>query len=296
MTNYSRNGSQPLKDIKVIGSLCKAAKEKGLDSPQRLWWLARAIDDGSGRVSHKALIEQTTRLITNKERTQRKMFQDCKAQDWLKECKGKDGTHWYIIHSLERMAIQLKTECTQPAIVSSKELKSIGKWRVACWDATMGGRKGHKGRPIARKTLERITGVDIRSQQRYEKVSKRITSQKNIAVSFIDKTQVEGFKEFKGKPAFPVGDHVGWQLPSSFDIDITLEPRGKTTKINKKLRHSNLVHSDMLDTKIERKYYHRGSDAERAMRREEHPDEVYSSTKRKTKHRGSSKKVWVHTD
>ena len=296
MTNYSSNGSQPLKTIKVVGSLCKAAKAQKLDSPQRLWWLARAVDDGSGRVSHKALMEQATRFITKSDRSQRKMLQDCKAQGWLKECKSKDGVCHYIVHSLERMATALDTQCTQPATVYASELKSIKKWRVACWDATMAGRKGYRARPVARKTLERLTGVDTRSQQRYEKDSKRIKSQKNIAVAYVSKSLVEGMKEVKDKPAFPVGDHVGWQLPNSYDVDITLNAKGRTTKINKKLRHSKVVHKDMPPNKRERKYYHRESDAERAMRQEEHPEEVYTSTERYTEHMSSPKRIWAHKE
>jgi len=293
-TNISRKGSQPLRDIKIIGSLCKAAKEQGLDSPQRLWWLARAIDDGSGRVSHQALMNTAEKHITKALRSRQALLKTCKAQGWLKECQSKDGSYWYIIHSLERMAKQFKTELTTPAIVSARELKSIGKWRVACWDATMGGRKGHKGRPIARKTLERITGVETRSQQRYEKQSKRITSQKNIVIAHVSKTQVDGYKEFKGKPAFPVGDHIGWQTGSSYDVDISLTPRGQTTEINKTLRHSNLIHTDMSDTKIERLYYHKQGSGEKVMRKEEHPKEVYQATGRRTGHKDSPKKVWVH--
>ena len=205
-TNISRKGSQPLRDIKIVGSLCKAAKEQGLDSPQRLWWLARAIDDGSGRVSHQALMNTAEKHITKSLRSRQVLLKTCKEQGWLKACKAKDGTHWYIIHSLERMAIQFKTELTTPVNVFARELKSIKKWRSAAWDATMAGRKGHKSRPVSRKALQRLTGVDRRSQQRYEKHSNRIKSQKNIAVSYVSKTQVDGIREHKGKPAFAFGD------------------------------------------------------------------------------------------
>ena len=102
-------------------------------------------------------------------------------------------------------------------------------------------------------------------------------------------------KEYKDKPAFPVGEHVGWQLPNSYDVNIRLNARGRTTKINNKLRHSKVVHTDTQPTKIERKYYHRDSDAERAMRQEDHPEEVYTSTEKYTEHM-SPKRVWVHKE
>jgi len=295
-TNISRNGSQPLKDIKIVGCLCKAAKEQRLDSPQRLWWLARAIDDGSGRVSHQALMNKAEQHITKSLRSRQVLLKTCKEQGWLKACQAKDGTHWYIIHSLERMAIQFKTELTTPAIVSAMELKSIGKWRVACWDATMGGRKGHKSRPVSRKVLERLTGVDRRSQQRYEKQSNRIKSQKNIAVSYVSKTLVDGIREHKGKPAFAFGEHVAWQIPSSYSVDIDVAPRGMTLDINRKLRHSNLLHNNLRDTKNERLYYDKKGVGERVMRQNKHPKAVYEATGRRTGHRDSPKKVWVHID
>lgn len=290
MTSVAQNGAVCVNSVKVYGSVAASARSAGLDSPLRLWWLARALDDGSGVVGHVELMEAAGRYIQGTERNRRRLLKTCEEQSWLEEIKRHDETV-YIVHSLERISEGLGVaKISQPALVEMRELRSIRIWRVACWDACLGGRDGRRGRPISRKVLERVTGVEERAQQRYERESKRVKAQRNIAVTSIPSVFIEGMREFEKRAAFPVADNTGWQLPNSYTVDIELAPKGMSRKVNKRLRNG-LLHKDATDSGAERVFYYDDKSAQRAMRKEVHPKEVYSKKRKPSK---TGAEVWQH--
>lgn len=294
MTKNSENGAVRFKTLKVYGSIAAAAKNDKSDSPLRLWWLARSMDgDGSGVVTRAELMQQAERYIGGSDRNMRRLLKTCDVKGWLTEMQRHSGEWVYLYGSLEHVAQSLNViKITQPAMVEMREMRAIGKWRVACWDACLGGRDGKRSKPISRKALETETGVDKRAQQRYERESRRVKAQRNIAIQNMPSIHIEGFREFEvdrlreqeGRSAFPVADGVGYQLPNSYDVDIELVSRGMSRKVSKRLHSRSVAQKDATDSRSKEKvFYNDDKKAERAMRQEVHPDEVYSKQRKPSK-------------
>ena len=264
--------------VKVFGSLAAAAKSKRCDSAMRLWHLSRMVDDGSGVVSHIALHDVIGRYISGSERHLRRLFSEAEALGWLEPVQRHTGEHVVIVRSLERVARGLGvSKITQGVYIPATELRRLKTWRVACWDAFVAGRSGRRSRPISRRVLERLSGVDPRSQRRYHSASKRIKAQSNIAMTRRPSTQLAGVIDIERRPAFQVADKVAWQLPNSYKVRADLAPRGMARRISKALA-GGLLHKSGDGQPRQRIFYERHS-AERVMRRANRPAEVYGRCK-----------------
>jgi len=276
MTSFPQNGSVCLK---VFGSLAAAAKNQRCDSALRLWHLARMIDDGSGVVAWSDLQAVIERYIGTSQRHIRRLVAECERLGWLEPVQRHNGEHVVIIRGLERVARSLNvSKISQGVFVPATELRRLKAWRVACWDAFMAGRSGRRSRPISRRILERLSGVDPRSQRNYERSSARVTSRRNIAITAMPSMFVEYAREHGERAAFPVGDHVGWQLPNSYEVRADLAPRGMARRISKALA-GGLLHQVATDSISKRIFYERRR-AERVMRRADRPTEVFGRHKK----------------
>ena len=276
MTSFPQNAATC---VKVYGSLAAAAKTQRHDSALRLWHLARMIDDGSGVVSHIALNDVIGRYISGSERHLRRLFSEAEALGWLAPIRRHNGEHVVVIRGLERVARSLnESKITQAVFIPATELRRLKTWRAACWDAFLAGRSGRRSRPISRRVLARVSGVDERSQRRYERSSARVTSRRNIAITAMPSMFVEYAREHGERAAFPVGDHVGWQLPNSYEVRADLAPRGMARRISKALA-GGLLHQVATDS-ISKRVFFELNRAERVMRRADRPAECYGRHKK----------------
>ena len=265
--------------VKIYGSIATAAKSQRCDSAMRLWALARMVDDGSGVVAWSDLQAVIERYIGGSERHIRRLVAECERLGWLEPVQRHNGEHVVIIRGLERVAQDLGvSKITQGVFIPAAELRRLKAWRVACWDAFMAGRSGRRSRPISRRVLERLSGVDPRSQRNYERSSARVTSRRNIAITAMPSMFVEYAREHGERAAFPVGDHVGWQLPNSYEVRADLAPRGMARRISKALA-GGLLHQVATDSISKRIFYERRR-AERVMRRADRPTEVFGRHKK----------------
>ena len=270
----TRNAQSAAACVKVFGSLAAAAKNQRSDSALRLWYLARMIDDGAGVVLWPALQAVIDRYIGTSQRHIRRLISEAEALGWLEPVQRHNGEHVVIIRSLERVAQGLGVvKITQGVYIPARELRRLKTWRSAAWDAFMAGRSGRRSRPISRRVLERISGVDPRSQRNYESASKRITSRRNIAVSRIPSTHLDGVREFSKRPAFRVVDDVAWMLPNSYEARADLAPRGMARRISKRLSGGLLQLSG--DGQHRKRIFYGRRRAARVMRRADRPHEVY---------------------
>jgi hypothetical protein len=273
MTSFPQNGSVCLK---VFGSVAAAAKTQRHDSALRLWHLARMIDDGSGVVLSSDLQAVINRYISGSERHLRRLSAECYQLGWLAPIRRHNGEHVIIIRGLERVAQDLGvSRITQAAYIPATELRRLKAWRVACWDAFMAGRSGRRSRPISRRILERLSGVDPRSQRRYHSASKRITAQRNIAITSMPSMLLDGVIEFDEKPqAFDLGGKVALRLPNSYKVRARLAPRGMIQRINKSLSSVCFPNGGHGQRREQRLFFDQRG-AERAMRRDDRPSKCF---------------------
>ncbi len=286
----TRNAQNAATRVKVFGSLAAAAKNQRCDSAMRLWHLARMVDDGSGVVPWSALKAVIDRYIGTSQRHIRRLISEAEALGWLEPVQRHNGEHVVIIRGLERVAESLGvSKISQGCYIPARELRKLKAWRVACWDAFMAGRSGRRSRPISRRVLARVSGVDERSQRRYERSSARVTSRRNIAVTAMPSMFVEYAREHGERAAFPVGDHVAWQLPNSYSVRVDLAPRGMARRISKALSEGLLHISG--DGQPRQRVFYELPHAARVMRRADRPHEVYGRHKQSAR---SGAGIWQY--
>ena len=274
----TRNAQNAATRVKVFGSLAAAAKNQRCDSAMRLWHLARMVDDGSGVVPWSALKAVIDRYIGTSQRHIRRLISEAEALGWLEPVQRHNGEHVVIIRGLERVAQGLGvSKISQGCYIPARELRRLKTWRSAAWDAFMAGRSGRRSRPISRRVLERISGVDPRSQRRYDLASKRITSRRNIAITRLPSSLLDGVIDIEKRPAFKVADKIGWQLPNNYEVRADLAPRGMARRISKALSEGLLQLSG--DGQPRQRIFYGRRRAERVMRRADRPAEVYGRCK-----------------
>ena len=268
--------------VKIYGSLAAAAKNQRSDSALRLWHLARMVDDGSGVVAWSALKAVIDRYIGTSQRHIRRLVTECERLGWLEPVQRHNGEHVVIIRGLERVAESLGvSKISQGCYIPARELRKLKAWRVACWDAFMGGRGGRRSRPISRRILERISGVDPRSQRRYHSASKRIKAQSNIAITRISSTLLDGVIDIEKRPAFRVGDRVALRLPNSYKVRARLAPRGMSRRVSQRL--SSVCCTQGGDGQRRERLFYDQRGAVRAMRRINRPDVVFGRLRQRAR-------------
>ena len=276
--------------VKIYGSIAAAAKSKRCDSAMRLWYLARMVDDGSGVVAWSDLQAVIERYIGTSQRHIRRLVTECERLGWLEPIQRHNGEHVVIVRGLERVAQGLGVvKISQGVYIPAAELRRLKSWRVAAWDAFMGGRGGRRSRPISRRVLERLSGVDPRSQRNYERSSARITSRRNIAITRLPSSLLDGVIDIEKRPAFKVADKIGWQLPNNYEVRADLAPRGMARRISKALAGGLLQLSG--DGQPRQRVFYGRRRAERVMRRADRPAEVYGRRKQPAR---SGANVWQY--
>ena len=279
--------------VKIYGSLCTAAISQRHDSALRLWHLARMIDSpGSGVVDYTVLMDVIGRYISTSARHIRRLVAEAEALGWLEKVQRRNGEHVVLITSLERLSLSLGVSPSQGALIPAQQLRKLKAWRGAAWAAFLAGRSGRRERPISRRVLEKLSGVDARSQLNYERASKVIRSRRNIAITRLSSDKLDGVIDVEGRSAFPVGRWLGWQLPNSYSVRVDLAPRGMARKVCKRLSEGLLQNAATDSAQRQRLFYSDPRSGDRAMRRADRTvAEVYAFSGGHTE-QGSS--AWEH--
>lgn len=231
--------------------LAIAILREELVAPGRIWHLLRHLDDkGGGWVR----IGRARALLTEKEsplylcgwRQLRNLLAQGDNIFWQRH----DGTAqedrlW--LRSPEKVAMKLglrrftRRPVTAPLAIL---LKGIGTARAHFFASLHSGRDASN--PIARKTLEDLTGVSRRSQQAYEtKAGVKIQHHWAIADTYsMEEAQRRAWKQ--GNALFVLRDHQGrsgaagqsylaWQMPNSYVGPHTPQAPARKKRINRRL-------------------------------------------------------------
>ena len=222
-------------------------------SAGRVWLLLQHIDkDSSGWVTaaeaRRRLTEERSALRIFGERQLRKLLAKGDGLYWQQS----DDRIW--LRSTAKVAASLGISHLagrRVAVPVDDLLKGMGHVRAHLYASFHSGRNKPNNRDksanlIARSTLQRLSHVSRRSQQRYEKRA-GIESQSNIAIggaSNVESDQRTAWK--KGTAAFRFADSSGkigrkgaayaaWQLPNKYIGPHETLPKGKQKRINREL-------------------------------------------------------------
>jgi hypothetical protein len=164
-------------------------------------------------------------------------------------------------------------------------LGPIGQLRAHLYATFHSGRTPHPNqpaRPIARATLNRLSGVSRRTQRTYERRA-RVRPQTNLAISHAAGTDQEQeigwqhgralfhFTDKKGKIGRPGATYLAWQLPNSYTGPRHLQPqpgRSRQKHINREL--ADLLTSGMTGNSkptLEKRFYDQAATAARSYNR-----------------------------
>ncbi len=262
---------------------------RGLVAPGRLWLLLRHLDeDGRGWVA----VEEARARLTRK--GARLRF--CGWRQLRNLLRAGEGVFWtrdterIWLRSTLRVSDTLRVErlTGRPVTLPLAALVgTIGVVRAHLYASFHSGRvseetqaRGEK--PIARRTLERVTGVSRRAQPAYEALA-GVGVQANYAVG--ERASAENREETaweKGGALFELRDHRGvqgragqvylaWQLPNSYHGPHAQRGRGRQKHLNRRLadlRNQRDAGNDQsAPRRFRRRYYRDGASAARAVSR-----------------------------
>jgi hypothetical protein len=254
--------------ISLSPTLALAILKAGQVACGRLWLLLRHLDpDGRGWLEseavYSALAGEGSDLHLCSRRHLARLLDEGEGLFWTAGVSGsgKDGRIW--LRSQARVAVALGIEklTGRPvALPVSILLGPIGQLRAHFYASFHSGRTGEReyGSPIARETLEAVTGVPRRTQQVYDRrAGVRIRS--NIALGpavscgpvstttpLPSSTTVQELAWQYGRACFPFTDYRGtngragrtyhaWRLPNSYQGPHACLPRGRQRRLNRQL-------------------------------------------------------------
>ncbi|MCK5921620.1 MAG: hypothetical protein KAG66_11815, partial [Methylococcales bacterium] len=213
----------------------------------RIWLLLRHLDKtGQGWVS----VEQARQHLTKKGAA----THVCGWRQLRNLLKAGQGTFWQRdatriwLRSTLHVAAGLGVERLngRPVALPVKTLTShVSDVRAHFYASFHSGKKGD-GKPIARETLAKISGVSPHSQRNYEKRS-RVAVQQHIAIGApINSDQMETqawrrgnalfkFNDKQGKQGKPGTVYLAWQLPNSYVGPHSHCPKGRQKRLNRDL-------------------------------------------------------------
>lgn len=232
--------------IAICPDLAIALLKHDLAAPGRLWYLLRYYDwQGRGWVeldeAYRVLTDKTGKLGVCGKRHLRRLLGKGEGIFWQKE----NGRLWLRSRVRVAKALALTHLSLRPVEIPLSVLtSSIGLFRAHLYTSFHSAREN--GQPIARITIEKVTGVPRRTQQIYEDVV-GVKSRENYALG--EKATAEGFQELawkKGKAVFlftdykgyqgPPGErYVAWQMPNDYIGPHSPSNRGRIRRTNKKL-------------------------------------------------------------
>lgn len=231
--------------------LAVALLRNDLAAAGRIWLLLRHLDsEGRGWVS----VEQARTLLTEKEssfrvcgwRQLRNLFAQGDDIFWQRDgAAGQDARIWLRSTAKVARRLGLARLCKRPVAVSLNILlEGVGTVRAHFFASFHSGRE--KDSPVARQTLEDLTGVSRRSQQLYE-ARAGVKKQQNWVVAdpyAEDEVQHRAWQQ--GNAVFELRDHQGksgpagasyvaWQMPNSYVGPHTPQAPSRKKRINRQL-------------------------------------------------------------
>ena len=266
--------------IAVIPDLAFGMLKKGLASQGRLWYLLRHLDS-TGRGWHEQSKVRHTLTKT--------AYRFCGRRQLSNLLKEGEGIFWRFNRSRiwllcpGRVAAKLEVGHAnyRPVAVPLRAfLGKVGLVRAHLYATYHSARaKDHDlGMPVARETIEQITGVDPHSQRSYEK-QLHLDVRHNLAVGeeIIENEQGQALAQERawrhGNALFTLTDYKGqqgpkgrkyhaWQLPNSYGAIHAAENRSKRRRLNRQL--IDLQKKGAGNDRVGRRYFANGKQLERA--------------------------------
>ena len=252
--------------FKSWSGVARAAEEQGRTRERRLWVVCRKLDFmGSGEIAVADLQQELKRLKARgvSPVTVKRLLRAGDGVFWHRR-HNRQGQPVLRLRSLARVAYGLGcTDVGRAVYIAPAAMRTLQSFRVATVYASVHARSDPKGaeatwnKPVSRKTLETVTGVERRKQQRWEKTLGRrfhVWEQGDFVgdpSSF--RHNAPAYHEVGGQyrhglpPRFKKvkksdGVRVLWeQTPSRYRVDrryIRLAPNGRRHKANRVLRAS----------------------------------------------------------
>ncbi len=236
--------------VRVDPALAVAVRKGRQEKGYAIWLLARTLDQaGRGRVDREALAELAERAGLSRKRWTRWL------QDAVRSAFVSVGRRGFVrLASLERVCLQLRVEGLPGLPVETPAtLDKIGRWRAQLWAAWHAGRSRQPDVPIARATMQRITGLPARTQRVYEQRA-RVRRRQNLAIDTAHpltpeaaEAWVRAAREFRGRPgAFAIYRKLrsnqtvvayrAYHLPNTYQSPLTPTKRGRRRSIHRTCR------------------------------------------------------------
>lgn len=239
--------------VKVYPDIALGMLRQGEAAPGRIWLLLRYLDqEGRGwlriDIVKDKLTSKTSKLRICGWRQLRKLLNGGEGIFWARD----NDRIW--LRSVARVAAALEVERLTGKPVATAVaglLQGMGDARAHLYASFHSGRvkesaPGPGGMPVARATLERVTGVCRRSQRAYEQRA-GIEVQHNFAIGELDslaeaqqRAWQQGYalfklKDYRGQQGRKGDDYLAWQIPNSYSGCQRQLPKGRQRRINREL-------------------------------------------------------------
>ena len=274
--------------VKLYPDIGLGMMRQGLTAPGRLWLALRYLDqEGCGvlriDIITKHLTNKTSTLRLCCPRQLRNLLQDGEGVYWT-----RDKEHIWL-RSTTKVAHALGVERLTGRPVTlpvAALLDGIGTFRAHLYASFHGGRvkensRNQGSKPIARATLEQLSGATPQSQRAYERrVGVRVRPNFAIGGQATTENQQERAWQ-RGGAVFELTDHEGeqgqkgrrynaWQLPNSYGCAYRQRPKGRQKRINRQL--ADLVIKGMPgngEASMAKRYYSDGAQAAKGWARDQ---------------------------
>ena len=261
--------------------------KQGLASQGRLWLLLRHLDKwGRGWHEQGAIRKQ---LLTSDLRF-------CGRRQLSNLLNAGEGIFWRFgrgriwLYSAGRVASELgvgHAHYRPVALPIRTLLGRVGEVRAHFYATYHSARSGQNGlgMPVARETIEQITGVDPYAQRAYEKrlhldvrhniaIGEEITEGETGQAITQERAWRHGralftLTDYKGKQGPRGRKYHAWQLPNSYGAIHAAEGRGKRRRLNRQL--IDLQKKGAGNDQVARRYFANGKRMERT-KAEQHLD------------------------
>ena len=299
--------AKPIKTVTLYPQLALAILKQHREAAGRVWFLLRHMD-GSGR--GWVAIDEARAHLTNPDSP----LHICTWRQLRNLLKAGRGLFWELnnnriwLRSMVRVANWLGVERLQNHPITlplTLLLGGIGDVRAHFYASFHSGRDGDSlneqgrckpGRPIARATLQALSGVGRCSQRNYEKRAK-VQITRNYAIGEIatglsrEQRAIEKgtatfeLNDVKGKQGPKKRIHMAWQMPNSYS-----GPHAQESHSRKQRR----INSQLVDLRIERtagngrpncevRYYGNGKLAAKGFNRNSHRECYFPTGQTKSK-------------
>ena len=216
------------------------------ESQYGLWLLARSLDTNGDGILDFELLETEAILLWGYHKF-RRVFRQTRNFGWLRPFKRKaDRKQAVGILSLEKLALQFEDvfPLSLPRLVDIETIATLSLWRATLLKVFHASRSSTKN-PISRKTLEALTDISPRHQQRHEETvgieKRRNYHQTDIeeVPGLVKEMQVSqpGTFAFTRKPGIlgPKKKYITHQKPNSYYAYLERGNKNTTRRTNARL-------------------------------------------------------------